>query len=93
MYDAELFRTKVEVAAWKQRDPVTLFDQSLRTWGYLDDADLAKMESAIAAEVDEAVAFAEVSPWEPIEDLTKDVYSPAVSDQQSAISQELKADC
>ena len=93
MYDAELYRTKDEVAAWKQRDPVTLFDQSLRTWGYLDDADLAKMESAIAAEVDEAVAFAEVSPWEPIEDLTKDVYSPAVSDQQSAISQELKADC
>jgi hypothetical protein len=33
------------------------------------------MESDIAAEIDGAVAYAEAGPWEPIEDLTKDVYT------------------
>jgi pyruvate dehydrogenase E1 component alpha subunit len=75
MYDAELYRTKEEVASWKQRDPLLLFEQILRDRGLLDDADLAKLESAIAAEIDEAVSFAESSPWEPVEDLTKDVYT------------------
>lgn len=75
MYDAELYRTKDEVAQWKQRDPIVLFEQQLRANGVLDDADLRKMESAIADEISDAVAFAEAGPWEPLEDLTKDVYT------------------
>jgi pyruvate dehydrogenase E1 component alpha subunit len=75
MYDAELYRTKEEVARWKQRDPVAAFERDLRATGLLHDADVDKMESAIAAEIAEAVAFAEAGPWEPVEDLTKDVYS------------------
>jgi pyruvate dehydrogenase E1 component alpha subunit len=76
MYDAELYRGKQEVEEWKRRDPIATFTARLREWGLLTDADLAKMESAVAAEVAEAVAFAEAGPWEPIEDLTKDVYTP-----------------
>lgn len=87
MYDAELYRTKEEVAQWKQRDPVSSFEQRLRTWGHLSDADLDKLESTIAAEIAEAVAFAEAGPWEPVEDLTKDVYT-----EQSAITRQPKAD-
>jgi TPP-dependent pyruvate/acetoin dehydrogenase alpha subunit len=77
MYDAELYRTKDEVAQWKQRDPIVLFQQQLRAEGYLADADLDNMETAIAAEIAEAVSFAESGPWEPLEDLTKDVSTPA----------------
>ena len=33
------------------------------------------LEKDVAAEVAEAVAFAEAGPWEPVEDLTKDVYT------------------
>ena len=29
------------------------------------------------AEIEEAVAFAEASPWEPVEDLLRDVVAPA----------------
>ncbi len=75
MYDAELYRTKDEVAEWKRRDPITTFEQTLRQAGLLADTDLEQMESRIAAEVEEAVAFAEAGPWEPIEDLKKDVYT------------------
>jgi TPP-dependent pyruvate/acetoin dehydrogenase alpha subunit len=79
MYDAELYRTKDEVAQWKQRDPITLFQQRLRAAGYCIDNDLDSMETAIATEIAEAVAFAEAGPWEPLEDLTKDVYTPTKS--------------
>jgi pyruvate dehydrogenase E1 component alpha subunit len=75
MYDGELYRTKDEVAQWKQRDPVPLFQQQLRDEGDLTDADLDNMETAIAAEIAEAVSYAEMGPWEPLEDLTKDVYT------------------
>jgi TPP-dependent pyruvate/acetoin dehydrogenase alpha subunit len=58
----------------------------------LADGDLQSIESLIAAEIEDAVAFAETSPWEPVEDLTQDVYSRTVGDQQSAISHQLNAD-
>lgn len=75
MYDAELYRSKDEVNEWKQRDPVATFEQALRTSGMLADGDLQNIESLIAAEIEDAVAFAETSPWEPVEDLTQDVYT------------------
>ena len=42
----------------------------------MSDSDLAALEAEVAAEVAEAVAFAEGGPWEPVEDLLKDVYTP-----------------
>jgi len=75
MYDAELYRAKEEVTEWKRRDPILTFEQALRTAGMLADSDLQKIEVEIATEIEEAVAFAEASPWEPVEDLTKDVYT------------------
>lgn len=75
MYDAELYRTKDEVSEWKQRDPITTFAHVIRASGIVADSDLQKIESEIATEIEEAVAFAERSPWEPVEDLTKDVYT------------------
>jgi pyruvate dehydrogenase E1 component alpha subunit len=75
MYDAELYRSKDEVARWKERDPIATFQQTLRIAGLLSDADVAKMETTITAEIDEAVAYAEAGTWEPVEELTKDVYT------------------
>jgi pyruvate dehydrogenase E1 component alpha subunit len=74
--DPELYRAKEEVEQWKARDPIALFTGRLREWGLLTDADLAAIEASVAAEVDGAVAVAEAGPWEPVEDLTKDVYTP-----------------
>jgi TPP-dependent pyruvate/acetoin dehydrogenase alpha subunit len=77
MYDAELYRAKQEVAQWKQRDPIALLEQQLRANGLLEDIDTQNMESTIAAEIADAEAFAEEGTWEPLNDLTKDVYTPA----------------
>lgn len=73
MYDAELYRTKDEVEQWKKRDPIGLFTTLLREQGLLTDADLASLEAKVATEVADSVAFAESGPWEPVEDLEKDI--------------------
>ena len=55
------------------------FHESLNLAALLADSDLAAIESRVAAEVDEAVRFAEAGPWEPVEDLTRHVYAPVTS--------------
>ena len=77
MYDAELYRSKQEVAQWKQRDPILRFEHKLRANSLLQDVDIQQMESSIAEEIADAERFAEEGTWEPLEDLTKDVYTPA----------------
>ena len=77
MADPERYRAKEEVERWKSRDPIALFTTRLRAGDLLADADLAAIESRVAGQVDEAVRFAEAGPWEPLEDLTRDVHTPA----------------
>jgi pyruvate dehydrogenase E1 component alpha subunit len=76
MYDAELYRGKEEVEQWKKSCPIATFQGRLRERGALTDADIAAIEIAVDAEIEEALAFAETGKWEPVEDLTKDVYTP-----------------
>jgi pyruvate dehydrogenase E1 component alpha subunit/2-oxoisovalerate dehydrogenase E1 component len=76
MYDPELYRSKTEVEQWKTRDPIARFTGWLKAEGLIRDDELASLEQSIAREIDEAVAFAEAGAWEPVEDLTKDVYTP-----------------
>ncbi len=75
MADPDLYRSKEEIEEWRKRDPIALFIERLRGHGLLDDAALAEAEATVVAELEQAVAFAEESPEEPIEDLTKDVYT------------------
>jgi len=72
-YDPELYRTKEEVERWKQRDPIPALQRVMREAGLLRPGDLEAIEAAAAREIEEAVAFAESSPWEPVEDLLRDV--------------------
>jgi pyruvate dehydrogenase E1 component alpha subunit len=73
MADPDLYRLKEEIEEWKERDPILLFETRLREWGLLTEADSARIEKEIAVEIDEAVRFAEASPFEPVEELLKDV--------------------
>jgi pyruvate dehydrogenase E1 component alpha subunit len=75
MFDPELYRDKREVAEWMQRCPIATYTATLRGRGAADDAALAAMESAAASEIDAAVAYAEAGTWEPVESLTRWVYS------------------
>jgi TPP-dependent pyruvate/acetoin dehydrogenase alpha subunit len=75
MYDPERYRAKEEVERWRQRDPIELCGQRLRDDGLIDDDDVEELEAMVAREVDEAVADAEAGTLEPVEDLTRFVYS------------------
>jgi len=75
MFDPELYRSKEEVAEWKKRDPIPLLADRMREAAMLDDEGMEVLESEVAEEVDDAVTFAEEGSWEPIEELTRFVYS------------------
>lgn len=75
MFDAELYRTKAEVEEWKKRCPIETLSNRCRHDGLIGDGDLEAIEREVAREVNEAVAFAEACTWEPLEDLTRFVYS------------------
>ena len=77
MFDAELYRDRSEVEAWKTRDPIATFSAKLKQSGQATGAVLQAIEDAVIPEIAEAVAFAEAGTWEPVEDLLKDVYTPA----------------
>jgi pyruvate dehydrogenase E1 component alpha subunit len=79
MYDPQLYRSKEEVEEWKKRDPIVTFDARLRQQQLLTDDDVKRIEEEIAAEVAQAIAFAEAGTWEPSTDLTKFVYSERTS--------------
>lgn len=75
MFDPELYRTRAEVDRWKQRCPIVTFSAQAKAAGLVTDADVAAIESDVAREIAEAVAFADAGTLEPVENLTRDVYA------------------
>ena len=71
MFDTQAYRSREEVEGWKPLDPV----ERLRAWmaanHQLSDAEAAAIESAVAAEIAGAVAFAEAGTLEPVAELER----------------------
>ena len=85
MFDPELYRDKAEVEAWKARGPLVAFKAWTGEREILSEADFAPLETDADRIIGAAVAFAEDAPWEPVEDLARDVMTPhetATGDQQ-----------
>jgi pyruvate dehydrogenase E1 component alpha subunit len=93
MADPEQYRTKEEVALWRERDPIATFGGLLVEQGVIDAAAIEQIDADALARVDAAVAFAEASPFPSPESLYDDVYvldpqargwySPATSSSRS----------
>jgi pyruvate dehydrogenase E1 component alpha subunit len=75
MFDPERYREKAEVVAWQARDPITLLRSSMEENGQLTADDWTQLQSEAESEVAAAVKFAESGTLEPVEDLTRFVYS------------------
>jgi pyruvate dehydrogenase E1 component alpha subunit len=84
MFDAQLYRDKTEVESWRAKGPIRRFRAWLQQNNLLHPEDLARIEAEVAAEIDEAVAFAEAATWEPIEQLTRFVYAERTARDQLA---------
>lgn len=79
MFDAELYRDKAEVQAWKTRGPIHTYSARLKDQGLLTEEEFLRIDRAVEDEVRHAVEFAEAGQWEAVEDLLRDVVaSPEV---------------
>ncbi|TNF58414.1 MAG: pyruvate dehydrogenase (acetyl-transferring) E1 component subunit alpha [Rhodobacteraceae bacterium] len=76
MFDAQLYRDKDEVEAWRAKGPILRFRTWLTENGLIRADEIAGIEAAIDAEIAEATAFAEAGTWEPVEHLDKHVLGP-----------------
>ena len=74
MSDPQKYRTKEELESYKAKDPIEITKQAIESKGYADAKWFEDMEAKIKAEVDDAVKFAEESPWPEASELYTDVY-------------------
>jgi pyruvate dehydrogenase E1 component alpha subunit len=81
----ERYRSKEEVAEWRQRDPIGLVEARLLDAGVLE-ATLDEIKAEAKAVVDGAVRFAEQSPEPPLDELYTDVYADTVADEGEAVA-------
>jgi TPP-dependent pyruvate/acetoin dehydrogenase alpha subunit len=74
MADPEEYRTKEEVEEWRTRDPIESFSKRLVDEGALTEKDVEKLEAEAMETVDEAVQFADQSPFPDLDSLYDDIY-------------------
>lgn len=73
--DRNLYRTKEEIQAWKEKDPIGRFETLLIEANVLNDGDVDEIYQEMSQVIDEAVAFAENSPEPDPAEVTEWVYA------------------
>ncbi len=74
MSDPQKYRTKEEVAEWKQRDPIELIKDRILSQKIATEEELSTIDAKIKVQVEESVTFAEESPWPKPEEAFEDIY-------------------
>lgn len=77
MSDPQKYRTKEEVEAYKQQDPIESVRATLIANKWATEAELEAIDEAAKKEVEESVKFAEESPMPDASELYTDVYMQA----------------
>jgi pyruvate dehydrogenase E1 component alpha subunit len=74
MADPEEYRSKEDVEEWRKRDPVNTFGARLVDEGLISDSDLEDFDARAMKRIDEAVEFADNSPFPELDSLYDDIY-------------------
>ena len=74
--DRNLYRTKEEIEAWKEKDPIPRFRQHLMAARILTAEQAEQFEREAEAIIADAVSFAEASPEPSVETIEEGVYAP-----------------
>jgi TPP-dependent pyruvate/acetoin dehydrogenase alpha subunit len=69
------YRSPEEIEAWRARCPIKRLAARLLSEGTASESELAQIEAEVQSVVEEALAFAERSPWPDPATLTNHVYS------------------
>jgi len=68
-------RPAEEIAAWKGRDPIASFERHLLAQGAVSEREIGALREGVTADLAEAVAFAEASPFPDPKDLLVDMFA------------------
>src|SRR5438093_1641975 len=74
--DTRAYRSREEEVEWRERDPVALAQKELGAAGILTAVQITEVDRQVAAEIEDAVAFAERSPEPDLQEMFTDVYAP-----------------
>jgi len=74
MSDPQKYRTKQEVEEWQNEDPIVYCLEVIKKNNWLTQNEIDEVNQWVKKEVEEAVKFAEESPYPPGKELYKDVY-------------------
>jgi len=74
MSDPAKYRTKEEVEEYKEKDPIERVLRIIQDNNWATEAELEAISDKVRLEVDDAVQFAEESPWPDDSELYKDIY-------------------
>jgi pyruvate dehydrogenase E1 component alpha subunit len=69
------YRSRDEFESWVRRDPLSAYTDRLLHRGIVTAGDVAAMESEVRAEIDDAVAFAKLSPFPARDQLFAHLYA------------------
>lgn len=75
MSDPGNYRTREEIAKYQERDPIVLFEDSLKQAGIFNEKEFEKIEQEAIEAVEKAIKFAEESPFPSESELLTDVYA------------------
>jgi pyruvate dehydrogenase E1 component alpha subunit len=77
MSDPAKYRSKEEVEEYKEKDPINQVLKTIMDNGFATAEQIEQITEKVKMEVDEAVQFAEESPWPDDSELYKDIYADA----------------
>jgi pyruvate dehydrogenase E1 component alpha subunit len=86
MSDPGNYRTRAEIEKYQERDPIKLFLASLKEEKIADDKTLEKIDADVREQVEQAIRFAEESPFPAPEELYTDVYSNPIDPTNNSSS-------
>ena len=86
MADAESYREKAEVRKWQKRDPIRILDERLVKGGLVARRELHEIQRQVERQVQDAVAFADNSPFPSLDTLFQNIYSTPLQDRGGAVS-------
>ncbi len=75
--DPRAYRTKVEEAEWKQRDPIRVMKENLEAVGLLREPEFDQIDAAVQVKLDRAMAYSDASPEPDPKELETDVFAPS----------------
>lgn len=82
MFDTQAYRSRDEIEDWRKIDPIERLRHWMQDNHQITDDQLRSIEAEVAAEIDDAVAFAEAGSLEPVDQLERFVLMDSVVQEQ-----------